>query len=214
MEDEVHLRTVFCTDCKETTVALVEVIQSRLRSTESVVVCTWRCCPLELPLRVEVVGRRVEAGVTTCSTVGYIPLEEVLITVVVVGHLPVVITLRTVVTSRVNIRLKDGELLCSSCVCDIVDKEPVCVALRRCATGRRRWVISDVRTVASRVQVLELPVVFDVVTGTQVRRGSLESTLCRCRGAGLYCGSTNRGPCSIVDAVEHFDSVGGCRIDS
>ena len=133
---------------------------------------------------------------------------------VVVGHLPVMVTLRTVVTSRMNIRLKDGELLCSSCVCDVVDKEPVCVALRRCATGRRRWVISDVRTVASRVQVLELPVVFDVVTGTQVRRGSLESTLCRCRGAGLYCCSTNRGPCSVVDAVEHFDSVGGCRIDS
>ena len=100
-----------------------------------------------------------------------------------VRHLSVMVTLWVVVTSRVNICLKDSELLSRSCVDNIVNKEPVCVALNPCGRVARcrcrwNWIESNVRTVASCVQVLELPVVLNIIAGADVRRRCLEAAIC------------------------------------
>ena len=218
MVDEVHLRAVLCTDGKESTITLVHLHHTGSSSTVAVVSAAWCGRPLHLPLGVEVVRGRVETGVTTCSTVGYVPLEEVLIAVVVVGHLSVVVALWAVVTTRVDVCLKDSELLGSSCVDDVINEEPVCVALNPCRWGRCRcwwyWVVSDVCTVGSLVQVLELPVVLDVVASADVRGGCLESAVrCGC-AARLDSCCADGGPGAVVDAVEQLDTVGGRCVDT
>ena len=218
MEDEVHLRAILCTDGKESAVALVQLGHSGSGTTIAVVSTAWGCGPLHLPLGVEVVRGRVETGVTTCSTVGYVPLEEVLIAVVVVGHLSVVVPLWVEVTTRVDVCLKDNELLGSSCVHDVVNEEPMRVALNPCRWGRSRcrwcWVVSDVRSVGSLVQVLELPVVLDVVASADVRGGCLKSAVrCGCTARLDSC-CANGGPGTVVDAVEHLDTVGRGCIDT
>ena len=95
---------------------------------------------------------------------------------------------------------------------DVVNEEPMCVALNPCRWGRSRcrryWVVSDVRTVGSLVQVLELPVVLDVVASADVRGGCLKSAVrCGCTARLDSC-CANGGPGTVVDAVEHLDTVG------
>ena len=161
---------------------------------------------LSNPVRVEVIRRGVEARAATGSTRRSVEFEVEFIAVVKVSHLPIEVLVCTwrVVVSCVHICGEHSQLLGVSSIFNIFHCEVV-----RCRGGLgtgQCWVVSNVST-ASGVEVLELPVVLDVVACRDCPCGSLELALRGGRTAGSNAGCCDAGVRTVVECVVERWSV-------
>ena len=177
-EDQVHARSVLCTNLDEAIAVVVpEVLVELVRTAVHAVVAVSRCgVSTSEPVSVEGAGSGVETGLGTGATTGRVELKEVLVRVAVVRELSVHEALRAPVAACVNIGGQHGHLLVRSwCVGWVNDVN--LVGRWRGLGARKSRFVSHVGTVAALVQILELPVVLEVVAVGQVVHTGLELTV-------------------------------------
>ena len=204
-EDDVHARAVLCSDLQEAvTVVVPQVLVELVRTAVHAVVAVSRCgVSTSEPVAVEGTGAGVETGLRTGATVGGVELKEVLIRVAVVGHLAVHEALRREVAACVDVGGQHGHLLVRRWCVGWVNDVNLVGRWRGLRTGQGR-LVADVGAVAALVQVLELPVVLEIIAVGQVVHTGLESAV----GGGAGTGANGHEFASI-ELVVGTQSVAG-----
>ena len=179
---------------------LVELVRTAVHAV--VTVCRSGVSTSE-PVTVEGAGSGVETGGRARTATGGVEFEEVFVRVAVVGHLSVHEALRVEVATSVDIGGQHGHLLVRRWCVGRVNDVNLVRRRRRLRTGQGR-LVANVGAVAALVQVLELPIVLEIVAVGQVVHTGLEFTL----GGGAGTGADgNEFTC--VELVVGAQSVGG-----
>ena len=204
-EDDVHARAVLGSDLQEAVAVVVPEVLVELVGTavHAVVAVSRGGVSTSEPVTVEGAGAGVETGLRTRATVRGVELKEVLIGVAVVGQLAVHEALRIVVAACVDVRGQHGHLLVRGWCVGWVNDVNLVGRRRGLRTGQGR-LVADVGAVAALVQVLELPVVLEIVAVGQVVHTGLEAAV----GGGAGTGA-NGHEFTGIELVVGAQSVGG-----
>ena len=204
-EDDVHAWAVSGTDLKVTVAVVVPKVLVELVGTGVHTVGARGRVDVSTsePVAVEGTGAGVETRRTASAAAGSIELKEVLVRMAVVGQLSVEETGRVVVTACVDVRCEHGHLLVRGRCVDRVNDVELVRRRRGLRTGQG-WVVPNVGTVATLIQVLVLPVVADIVADGGVRDTGLELTV-----GGRAAARTDGDGFTSVELVVGAQSVGG-----
>ena len=180
-EDEVHSGAVLGADLQVAVAVvvpevLVELVHNTGTGIHTVASLAGVGATASEPVTVEGARAGVETLLRTGTAARGIELKEVLVVVAVVRQLAVKVALWRVVTACVDVGGQDGHLLVRSRRIGGVHDVDL-VGRGRGLRTREGWRVTNVGSVASRVQVLVLPVVAEVIAERERRSSGLEAAV-------------------------------------